>query len=523
MLNAIVKSEEWKELLTAESRKPSSIYIQRKRETRLPHLHTNSFSITATSHSMSTRARQSTASVVPSSQHPASTATNPNYEPPQFALNPEAQRALADLARKHQLKQLDDSFENAQSAITLCAAGINEQLSRRETHFKKLRQRQQASHDGEGEVDLGAAEAELEGIRVKVENMTKRMEEGMRKMIDGRHAIEHMKGSVASVADAARAEASTQASTLNTRSQGRRRRGGDGEDDEDANEEEEYQDFTPTDPAGGTQPVLSVSGAWMRKIDDEKMRYQNFTMAQRYAKENDYINFKGMVHSSRFPDGDLQQPHASTWFTENGAVPQPGVTGAGEAGDEDDDDDIQIQRSKTSTKCPLTLQEFKDPVTSSKCQHSFEASAIMEMLRNSSDRIGGQRGPRGGQTGEKAVRCPVASCDHMLTKADLKVDPVVRYTIQRLQRARRLEEEEDEDDEGEDGEGRSGRRRPQLIEDDEPDVDDFDEGPGPGPVKREPRGTARSRASASAAPRNSRAVDSGDEVDDDGDATMEQW
>jgi hypothetical protein len=472
---------------------------------------------------MSTRARQSTASVVPSSQHPASTTTNPNYEPPQFTLNPEAQRALADLARKHQLKQLDDSFENAQSAITLCAAGINEQLSRREAHFKKLRQRQQSSHDGEGEVDLGAAEAELEGIRVKVENMTKRMEEGMRKMIDGRHAIEHMKGSVASVADAARADASTQASTLNTRSQSRRRRGGDGEDDEDANEEEEYQDFTPTDPAGGTQPVPSVSGAWMRKIDDEKMRYQNFTMAQRYAKENDYINFKGMVHSSRFPDGDLQQPHASTWFTENGAVPQPGVTGAGAAGDEDDDDDIQIQRSKTSTKCPLTLQEFKDPVTSSKCQHSFEASAIMEMLRNSSDRIGGQRGPRGAQTGgEKAVRCPVASCDHMLTKGDLKEDPVVRYTIQRLQRARRLEEEEDEDDdEGEDGEGRSGRRRPQLIEDDEPDVDDFDEGPGP--VKREPRGTARSRASASAAPRNSRAVDSGDEVDDDGDAAMEQW
>ena len=75
--------------------------------------------------------------------------------------------------------------------------------------------------------------------------------------------------------------------------------------------------------------------------------------------------------------------------------------------------------------------------------------------------------------------------------------------------------------EGEDGEGRSGRRRPQLIEDDGPDVDDFDEGPGP--VKREPRGTARSRASASAAPRNSRGVDSGDEVDDDGDAAMEQW
>ena len=465
---------------------------------------------------MSTRTRHSTASVAPSSQHPASTNTNPNYEPPQFTLNPEAQRALADLARKYNLNKLDGKFSEAQSAITNSAGEVNEQLNRRENQFKKLRQRQQASQNGESEVSMDDIEAELEGMRAKVDNMTKRMEEGMRKMIDGRHAIEHMKGSVASVADAARAEASTQASTLNPRSQGRRRRGGDGEDNEDGNEEEEYPDFTPTDPAGGTQPVPSVSGAWMRKVDDEKMRYQNFTMAQRYAKENEYINFKGIVHTSRFPDGDLQQPHVSTWFTENGAAPQPGITGTGVAGD--DDDDIQIQRSKTSTKCPLTLQEFKDPVTSSKCQHSFEASAIMEMISNSSERVGAQRGPRGG--GEKAVRCPVASCDHMLTKGDLNEDPVIRYTVARLQRARRLEEEEDDDDEeNDDGEGRSGRRRPQVIDDDGPDVDDYEEGP----VKREPRGTARSRASASTAPRNSRAVSSGDEVDDDGDATMEQW
>ena len=248
----------------------------------------------------------------------------------------------------------------------------------------------------------------------------------------------------------------------------------------------------------------------MRKLDDEKIRYQSLSLGQRYAKNNEYIQFKGIVHSSRFPDGEVELPHASAWFTENGAAPQPGVTGAG--GDEDDDDDIQIQRTKTSTKCPLTLQEFKDPVTSSKCKHSFEASAIMEMIKNSKEIVGAQPAGRGKTTGgEKGVRCPVPSCDHMLTKSDLHKDKTIMYHIARLQRVRRLEEEDDEDDEGN---GSSGRQRVDLIESDAPDVDDYVAEPV---MKKEPRGTARSRASV--APTSSRAYGR----DEDGDETMEQW
>lgn len=454
------------------------------------------------------------ASVAPSPSQ-QQTATQSNYEPPTFTLNVEAQRALANLTRNYNLNKLDHQFEEAQSAITNCAAEINERLNNKEAAGKKLRRKQQATQNGEADAALETVEADLEQMRAKVESMTKRMEEGMRKMIDGRHAVEQIKNSVASAAESARAEASTQASTLNTRSQPRRRRGG-AEDGEENDEEEEYQDFTPTDPAGGTQPVPSVAQGWMRKMDDEKMRYQNFTLEQRYTKDNSYVAFKGIVHQSRFPDGEVEPPHANTWFTENGAAPQPGVTGAGRGTDDDEDDDIQIQRAKTSTKCPLTLQEFRDPVTSSKCKHSFEASAIMEMISNSRETVGGQPGARGRATGgEKAVRCPVASCNVMLTKSELNKDPVIVYQIERLQRAQRLAEDEDEEDD--EGEGSSGRQRPQLIDSDAPDVDDYQ---NQMPVKREPKGTARSRASASAAPRGSRAVYG---VDEDGDQTMEQW
>jgi len=388
------------------------------------------------------------------------------------------------------------------------AAEINERLNNKEVAGKKYLQRQQNSQNPDADAAVAAVEADLEQMRAKVESMTKRMEEGMRKMIDGRLAVEQMKDSIASAAESARAEASTQASTLATRSQARRRRGGD--DEEEENGEEEYQDFTPTDPSGGTQAVPSVSEGWMRKLEDEKIRYQSLTLGQRYATHNDYIQFKGIVHSSRFPEGEVDLPHASAWFTDNGAAPQPGVTGAG--GDEDDDDDIQIQRTKTSTKCPLTLQEFRDPVTSSKCKHSFEASAIMEMIKNSNETVNGQPAGRGrAAKGEKAVRCPVASCDHMLTKDDLHKDKTIMYHIARLQRARRLEEEDDEDDEGN---GSSGRQRVDLIESDAPDVDDYVAEPV---MKREPRGTARSRASVG--PKSSRAGGR----DEDGDETMEQW
>jgi hypothetical protein len=99
----------------------------------------------------------------------------------------------------------------------------------------------------------------------------------------------------------------------------------------------------------------------------------------------------------------------------------------------------------------------------------------------------------------------------MLTKNDLHKDKTIMYHIARLQRAQRLEEEDDEDDEGN---GSSGRQRVDLIESDAPDVDDYVAEPV---MKKEPRGTARSRASV--APTSSRAYGR----DEDGDETMEQW
>ena len=137
--------------------------------------------------------------------------------------------------------------------------------------------------------------------------------------------------------------------------------------------------------------------------------------------------------------------------------------------DEDSDDDIAIQRATISIKCPLTLREFEDPLSSKKCGHSFEASAILEMLQT-------QRG---------SIQCPCAGCRETLTKQDLFRDAVLLRKIKRIQRAKELEEEDAE------AGGGATQRNATLIEDDGDDVDAVIERQTQmkRPLKREPTAT----------------------------------
>jgi len=449
---------------------------------------------------MSSRIRQSMAPPMPSQRSSIpSTATAAHYEPPQFTLNPAAQRQLEQLSKHYNLNKLQSRYENAQAGVSNSAADVNERLAEREKSSRKVKTRQKPSQSQEGGEDVEAsvlqgADAHLDELREQVASMTRRMEESIRKLIDGRYQVQQMDQTTEDVHKDARRVASTQASTVDTRSQVRSRINS-------AGEEEEFEDFTPTDPAGGTQAVPSASDAFARKLEDAKTRYQNFSHRKRYAEDNDYRKFKQVVHEASHPDGE-PLPHESTWFAEPGAAPAPGMTGPA-AGEEDSDDDIQIQRATTSTKCPLTLREFEEPLTSSKCQHSFESSAILDMIAHSNERLGGHAG-RGGQTvgGEKAVRCPVPSCAEMLTKGDLHQDVATIRRIKRLQNAKRLDEEDDEDG------AVVGRREVAEIEDDGDvaDVDDYEDDDRT-KVKRELASTTGSRGPPSGtAPRSTGVV-----------------
>lgn len=408
-------------------------------------------------------------------------------------MNEAAQRALAALAKSSGLKKLEAELKEAQSALTNVAGEINDRFREKDefvdNHKKRKRKEAQdsaeAAEDGE-DVDV---DANIEELRRKVDGMTNRMDEKMQKLIDARHEVEDIQTSLAATAEDAQRFASTQISTQNVRSQRRTRRAiGSGEEDE----EEEYEEFDPTAPTSGSQAVKSMKEVFNTKHDEAKTRYQSHSRAARYASDNDYILFRNMVHEARYPEGEVQLPHASEWFPEGG-VPAPGITARpAKNTEEDDDDDIAIAREQISTKCPLTLQEFVDPVSSKKCNHSYERGGMLEFIRSA----------RGN------ARCPVTGCSQMLTKSDLHVDAVIVRKIKRIQRAREIAEQDAEDEDAASGANRQGTAA--LVDDDDEDGVDVD-----AVAEQQTRTQARSRGSeatpASAAPDNTQQTEQSEE------------
>jgi E3 SUMO-protein ligase NSE2 len=121
---------------------------------------------------------------------------------------------------------------------------------------------------------------------------------------------------------------------------------------------------------------------------------------------------------------------------------------------DDDDGDIEIDRERISLKCPLTLLPFQDPVTSTRCPHSFERQAIEDMIRRSPttmplpssaqqqgtvSRWGGAS--TGGGKRIKYVGCPV--CSVKLTLIDLQPDSIL---LRRMRRAEVTLMDRDADD-----------------------------------------------------------------------------
>lgn len=361
---------------------------------------------------------------------------------------------------------------------------INDALHDREEHVRKRKlKRARLAENGDacilGEGDDG--EAELEALRAKVDAMTQRMEKSVRQIIDGRVYVEDLEGNLNYLKQNAMQLTQQQSQMQQTQqmqrshAQRQRQRRRDSADDDEDDEDEEAYSPSPTPLDDPNIEITGPSILLSTRLAASKTKYQALPHSTRYAQNNTYIGFRRMVHDAQHPGDDAPPlPNATSWFTSSGS-PAPGITsreqltgpaggrkgegGAG-GGEEDSDDDIAIAREKLSTKCPLTLQEFRDPVTSAKCPHSFEREAILEMVRASVVRVGQQ----GGRAGERGVQCPVTGCDEMLTASDLRPDALLIRRIRRIQQSRN-QASSDEDDEqiNPASMGSTMRRAEQLI------------------------------------------------------------
>ncbi|KAI9780376.1 MAG: hypothetical protein M1835_004506 [Candelina submexicana] len=378
----------------------------------------------------------------------------PPYEPPTHALNPTAQRALATLPQTHSLRSLKQHLNNANSALTEMAGEVNDRLVRRQ-ELRKRRRARRAAPEGEDVVEDDEEESErsVKKMGEKVEKLTSEMEKGTRKIIDAQVEMQGVEDALREIAGnvmtGSQGVGGTQASGRSQASRSRRRRR---EDEDEGDEESEFEDMDESQVEGGSsEEIVAPSKMFSQKLTEQKAKYQALSMKARYATNNEYIGFKRIVHDSRHPgEGGPPLAAASTWFpddtTTSSTSPstntaassrrarQQPTTTTGTAEDDNDDDEIAIASERISTKCPITLQDFKEPVTSKKCPHSFEKSAILSLINDSGMRSGGPRG-------EKAVKCPV--CEMLLTPSDLTHDKVLTRRIKRLLLAARDESDSD--------------------------------------------------------------------------------
>lgn len=301
------------------------------------------------------------------------------------------------------INHIKDHSGKAAGKITEVAGLINDKLHDHEESMAKRRRRWERGLDTENQEN---EEAWSMTFKKKVDDTTKQLEETMRGVIDTGVAADRMEESLRWLHQNAPSrlddEYRTQTTQRDSFMQSQQRR-----DTQGSEVISEGPTPGPT-PLDGSRVVLTgVNEIFQDRLTRKKDEYTSRSLGGRYAEHKDYKNFKLIVHDAKYGD-DRQLPKPDTWFTETGS-PAPGIT---QRGDDDDEDDIVMDRASISTRCPITFQRFKEPWTSSKCPHTFEKTAILDMIRLSKTRVGGG-GIGNRQGGEKAVECPVTGCSQV--------------------------------------------------------------------------------------------------------------
>ncbi|KAL4873006.1 mRNA capping enzyme-domain-containing protein [Aspergillus spectabilis] len=396
--------------------------------------------------------------------------TLPPYEPPLAPLNETGRTALVALLRSQALRQLKTHIQHVETKLTDSAGEVNERLTDAKVRVQKRKERAASrsmteagdggesrglDDGGEGGEDSEEA-AQLRALEASVKRVTGELDVSMRRAIDSRVRVEGL-GEVLGALQG-EVDAATCSQRQRQRPQRRTRRSGadGGEEDE---EESDYM-ATPEPETGGGE--VSLRRKLEEKMATDLANWEGMSLTERYSTNNDYVGFYRIIHEAKHPGDDPPPvPHASTWFAH---LEDPTITSRTSSKDHnassrrttrqqprsaspESDDDVAIERERISLKCPLTLLPFRDPVTSTKCPHSFEREAITAMIGQSSTTVPAPASSSGaGATRNRrirAVKCPV--CSEVLTTNDLREDPALLRRVRRAEAAIRRDREEEEE------------------------------------------------------------------------------
>ena len=199
----------------------------------------------------------------------------PTYEPPQHALNATAKRTLETLPRNHRLDGLKNRQRLANNHLTQAAADINDRLQGKTTECEKIKRRRlekQGSQEDNEEMDRT-----IYKMRQETDSMTDKLEESVRKIIDGSAEVEGMERVLkelhANVINPRSNGLSTQSTAGASQfNQGHRRRTVSSDDNGSDYEDESMQ---------GVGDSESTMEALKQKIAEQREAYQAMSMAHR--------------------------------------------------------------------------------------------------------------------------------------------------------------------------------------------------------------------------------------------------
>ncbi|KAL8304974.1 hypothetical protein RB600_008041 [Gaeumannomyces tritici] len=380
----------------------------------------------------------------------------PPYERPAFSMSDPARQTLAGLANNTaDLAELERTLASLSKLLPTAISSINDRLVERredaERRAKKRRQQPASSAEiPEADARVEEALARLEGV---VPGLSADIEAAARDAINYRYATEDTRQSLREVHASVQAQPSQAAAAAAAASANggndQRLRFQDVEDvddflsstqraaaDEDADENGEAEGSSR---ASRKKRIKGPPGPLRLYAESRKAKAAEFealSAYDKYGQNNDYVSLKKHWHDALHPDGTQNLPDAHRWFDSDGNPALPAAGGDGRAeGRDDDDDDLIVAGVSDSLKCPITLRGFEEPFSNNKCKHTFEKSAIVDMLTR------GNGAP---------IACPVGGCPAAFTLNDFFNDLVMKRRVDRANQ-RAEEEESGSEDEGADG------------------------------------------------------------------------
>ncbi|ELU42227.1 zf-Nse domain-containing protein [Rhizoctonia solani AG-1 IA] len=121
------------------------------------------------------------------------------------------------------------------------------------------------------------------------------------------------------------------------------------------------------------------------------------------------------------PGDDHPFENEETYRPEESAPTVNSILPREEGDPEESDDEMEVGGVTQDYKCPLTLQIYDDPLTSTVCGHSFSADAIRTYVRTNN-------------------RCPAQGCNAQISSAVLKEDKVLQKKARAAKRRAAREE-----------------------------------------------------------------------------------